>query len=1018
MSRDGRQIPKEEPGNRKTPPELISIELEETFMESQESFPFTGWEHYEFLKFIGAGGMGKVFLARDTQLGRSVALKLIRSDDSEVAQRFLQEARIQARVDHPHICRVYEVGEVQGYHYIAMQFIDGRSLKESAVQMSLEQKIKVIKQVAEALHAAHRTGLIHRDIKPGNIMVELSEEGWVPYILDFGLAREINARGLTVTGAIVGTPTYMSPEQAKGEIRQLDRRTDLYSMGATIYELLSDKPPFEAETAIEVLMKVIQEEPVPLGKRSPNIPVDLETIVMKCLEKEPQRRYDSARALADDLQRYLDGEAILARPANLTYRLRIKAKKHKEVVFTILLALIILIAVGFVALRSYWEVARREAVAKEQAGIAQRYGQLVKEIEAILRYSHLLPLHNTDKEKALVRERMKQISEEMKQFGTVGESPGNYALGRGYLALGEYQHASRLLQSAWQKGYQGAEVAYALGQAFGALYQKALADSQRIVSKDLRESHRKKAEKQYRDPALQYLKAGSSVTAESSAYVEGLIAFYEENYDKSLQMAHDAFQQVPWLYEAKKLEADVLQAIGYVHHMKGEREEGAKFYRRAGQSYQTAAGLGESDDSIYEWECNLYVRWMDLDRIQGNSPDTSFEKALAACDKALQANPESAQAYGKKSLAYLVLSEHEIKTGEDPTISFRKSIELGKQVVRIDPTDYQTYGVIGSVYWNEAEYKVGHGMNPLSSLDEAIQSFEQAIRLNPNFSSSYNTLGNVFCTRARFEMTQGLDPRPSLEEARKSLQKSIEIDPKRTWPHVNLGIVYANLGEFALNSGVDSRSYDESAIQSYRRALQLNPNFPSAYNNIGDILKRKGVMMMTLGTDPIGVFQEARESFQQAIRLNSANYIYHLGIGGVDTKEAEWAIKQNQPARKFLENAERSLSKALELNPEEADNHSAMAELFLRKAELLIAQKQTPQSEIRKGQKHLARALKINSRSASTLAIRGALSVVESGSVTASQRKQLLQKAKADLEKAFQIEPALKLQYASYMKSL
>ncbi|MGH9362391.1 MAG: serine/threonine-protein kinase, partial [Thermoanaerobaculia bacterium] len=175
-------------------------------------WPVEGWDRYEFVEFLGAGGMGRIYKAYDRQLGRLVALKFLRGDDPESAARFLSEARAQARVEHEHVCKIHEVGEVQGKLYIAMQYIAGRTLEEAAPRMTLEQKLRLLRQVAEGVHAAHRLGLVHRDIKPANVLVERGEDGaWRPYVTDFGLARELEAPGLTRTGMVMGTPAYMAP---------------------------------------------------------------------------------------------------------------------------------------------------------------------------------------------------------------------------------------------------------------------------------------------------------------------------------------------------------------------------------------------------------------------------------------------------------------------------------------------------------------------------------------------------------------------------------------------------------------------------------------------------------------------------------------------------------------------------------------------------------------------------------------------------------------------------------------
>ncbi len=188
--------------------------------------------------------MGAVYRARDRQLQREVALKVLLRQGDESAQRMLREARAQARLDHENICKVFEAGTGDGVCHIAMQFIDGAPLRAAAEQMTLEEKVRVVRQVALALHEAHRQGLVHRDVKPSNIMVE-EREGAAPkpYLTDFGIAREVGAAGSTLTGAIAGTPAFMAPEQASGQVRSLDRRTDVYSLGATLFDVLAGRPP-------------------------------------------------------------------------------------------------------------------------------------------------------------------------------------------------------------------------------------------------------------------------------------------------------------------------------------------------------------------------------------------------------------------------------------------------------------------------------------------------------------------------------------------------------------------------------------------------------------------------------------------------------------------------------------------------------------------------------------------------------------------------------------------------------
>ncbi|MCI0411793.1 serine/threonine protein kinase, partial [bacterium] len=276
--------------------------------------PLTSFGKYRDLEQIGSGGMAHVYRAYDSSLQRTIALKLMDHTEAKYSERLLRESRSQAKLDHPHICKIFEAGEQYGRAYIAMQYIPGKTLKDVSQELTLEQKVDLVRRIAEALHEAHRSGIIHRDIKPTNVMVETRDGSFYLYVVDFGLAREIHSEGLTQTKAVIGTPLYMSPEQVLGNTSGLDRRTDVYSLGVTLYELLSGKVPFTGGSSHAVLKAILEDDPETFRKKGLNVPADLESIVMKCLEKDPARRYESAKSLAEDLRRYLDGAPVNARP--------------------------------------------------------------------------------------------------------------------------------------------------------------------------------------------------------------------------------------------------------------------------------------------------------------------------------------------------------------------------------------------------------------------------------------------------------------------------------------------------------------------------------------------------------------------------------------------------------------------------------------------------------------------------------------------------------------------------------
>lgn len=250
--------------------EIESGEVEgEKLKETYNGFRESPKTRYKILNLLGEGGMGKVYKAHDKKLNRYVALKFLKENDPLKQKRFLQEAQAQARLKNDAICKIFEVGEMDGKPFISMQYIEGENLRVAAREMNFEMKLNIIKKVAEGLQEAHKMGILHRDINPSNIMVEKDENGeYKPYIMDFGLAKEVAEPSVTQDGMIMGTLFYMSPEQARGLNKEMDRRSDIYSLGATLYEILSGEPPFTGDFA-EVLEKIRKEDAVPLRKKTP-----------------------------------------------------------------------------------------------------------------------------------------------------------------------------------------------------------------------------------------------------------------------------------------------------------------------------------------------------------------------------------------------------------------------------------------------------------------------------------------------------------------------------------------------------------------------------------------------------------------------------------------------------------------------------------------------------------------------------------------------------------------------------
>jgi hypothetical protein len=286
--------------------------------------------NYELLEEVGHGGMGVVYRARDLTLNREVALKLMLAGQfagERDVKRFRSEAQAAARLDHPNIVPIYEFGELEGRPFLSMRFVDGTNLAAQLAGQPMDPRriAQLMSTLARAIHYAHQRGVLHRDLKPANVLIDSAGQ---PHVTDLGLAKCLDSmEGLTLSGAAVGSPNYMAPEQAAGHPERLTTAADIYSLGAIMYELLTGRPPFRADTPLETMRKVMDEPPLAPHLLHEFSDRDLETICLKCMQKEPERRYPSALALAEDLERWLQHQPIEARPVGIPERAWLWARR-------------------------------------------------------------------------------------------------------------------------------------------------------------------------------------------------------------------------------------------------------------------------------------------------------------------------------------------------------------------------------------------------------------------------------------------------------------------------------------------------------------------------------------------------------------------------------------------------------------------------------------------------------------------------------------------------------------------
>jgi len=956
-------------------------------------FPVKDWDRYECLGFLGQGGMGMVFLGRDRKLGREVAIKFVRIEDERHIERFLVEARAQALVDHEHVCKVFEVGEVDGRVFITMQRIHGTALDDAGSEFSLEQKAIVMRDAARGVHAAHRVGIIHRDLKPSNIMVERAEDGSLrTFVMDFGLAREWN-QDVTETGSVLGTPAYMSPEQARGEVSRLDRRTDVYSLGAALYHLSTGQPPVSGANPLEILSAIGSAEVPSMRAHRMDIPRDLEAITLKCLEKERSKRYDSAKALADDLDRFLSGEPVLARPTGLLYRIRRRILKHKQLALVSAAALLaVLMALGG-ALRTRREAARRERLARQ-------FTESMARIESLTRYSALSPLHDIRPDLQAVQAHMVQLREEMRQAGSLANGPGHYALGRGYWTLDDDEKAGEHLQMAWDAGYREPRVAYALAVVIGRKYQEKLLEAERIPAKDQREARIKAIEATLRAPALAFLRQAQGSDAPSPRYLEALMAFYEGRLEEAQALLQTLERDLPWFYEGPLLRGNLLQAQAWKRWNKGQWEEALADFEAGRKDLAAAAASGRSAPAVFaamaELEINALImekygrgqvepafrrgmtavetalraqpdhvpslilqasllgHFADFNTNHGENAEPLVHQAVASAQAAVQAGPTRADAWRALGMAFYQWGNARQEGNLDPSVQLAQGLQAFESLSR-EKRDYTVENHIGMIHQAWSEFEEQRGKDPSPHLKSAIAAFERATRMEPHMLPAWINLGT--CLQQRAALPRAANPDRDLHAALQALDEAKRLNPKhyviyfvRGQAHFSLALLKRDRGE---KPGVDLLQ----SIESNREGIAINSGVPHLHNGVGIAHVQLARSAWESGEDPFPLLVQAEAAYRRAIAVAPNQVHGHLNLGDLLIWKARY--EPGPKSLQTLRKADREIQKALRLSPGHKGSLTSLARVEAVRMKASLHEEGKPATNLGRGEAFLGQALSV-----------------------------------------------------------
>jgi eukaryotic-like serine/threonine-protein kinase len=734
---------------------------------------------YEVLGVLGRGGMGVVYRARHRALKRLVALKMVRAGDAadpEQCARFKAEAEAAARLQHPNIVQVYEVGEHEGRPLLALEYVDGGSLAQrlDGTPLPARPAAALVEVLARAIHHAHQHGVIHRDLKPGNVLLLSSGDpgastpgsplhGVVPKITDFGLAKQLgDESGHTRTGAILGTPSYMAPEQAEGRPGAAGPAADVYALGAVLYELLSGRPPFKAATVLETLDQVRTAEPVPPRRLQPNLPRDLETICLKCLHKEPEKRYAGADLLAEDLRRFGAGEPVLARPTPAWERLLKWVRRRPAVaalVATAGLALLGLLG-GGAWYNARLDDALRDAQVKEED--ARTKGEAADR-------AYRRADANFRRVQQAVDEMLTQLSEDkLAQVPQV--IPVRRALLRRALAL--YQEL--LQESNDDPGVldRTADVRFRTGNLHGQLgefdaavtaYQEAAAAYTRLI-------HDFPAEPAYRDRlAHVHSRRGDALDR------KGDVARAEQAYAAVREVSEGLVAEFPAHPGYRWRLAGALSSLGRVFRHTSRFEDAEATQRRAYDLLQALVQEAPGEFSFRQdlgLACNnLGVLWAD--KKEFGKAERYYEEAIRHQEKLVADRPQA-----KEYRTNLAASSHNLAivlehSGRSPQAEerYRRAAAVWEKLIQDFPEVAKFRFDLGTVRHN-----LGMLLARTERREEALAAYGQALSLQDALVREFPDVPSYRSDAAstRGEMAVVLLGQKKLAEARALVEKAVE----------------------------------------------------------------------------------------------------------------------------------------------------------------------------------------------------------------------------------------------------
>ena len=774
-------------------------------------------------------------------------------------------------------------------------------------------------------------------------MVERKPDGgYRPVVMDFGLARDANeSAGMTESGAVMGTAAFMSPEQARGDVRRLDRRTDVYSLGAMLYDLLTGRPPFVADSMADTLIKVMTEEAPSLRSHLTSAPDALDTIVSKCLNKEAEERYATAKELADDLGRFLENKRIVGKKVSLLYRLRWRAQRNRPLVAvaSALMASLLLLAVYGV--RTRIQTLKKERMSRQQAELAQRLGQEIKDMEWLLRSARQLPLHDLSREKGIIRRRMAQLQAELQSYGELSRGLAYYALGRGHLALHEYPQALAQLEHAIEQGNQSADVHYALGLVLGKHFEQAMYEARLSGGGDWAQKQLKQIEPKYLHPAIASLKRSRGMRLDAPRYLEGLISYYQRDYQAALKHAEAALQDAPWLYEALKLSGDIHLEQALQARDNGRYEDSEREFVAAVRSYTEAADSGRSDGEVYEGLAETWVRQIETSLNQGKPTDVAYAAAVEASSKISRAEPTSIAGPLKRGYAALMTMVL-IGAGMSSEARVEQCLSSAEAVLKLQPGHPYASDLAAGCYAFSADAAIAKGQDPGPLYRKALNLLEPAVQQSPYFLWGTNDLATIYVTYGAYLQLHGYpNSRSYLEKSVEYGKKAVALDGTFLNAAANLLIPYSKLMPF-LNSEAEIQSVLKSADAHFASCVKTNDKFQLCYINYQILHSKAAQRTQLAGGDPQPRLTSAREALAKARKLGGSFLDLEQQTALMHLVEATASVGRKQSPELALSELDADLTRCFGIAAQDAMCRTLAVQAEWLRADWLLQQGSSP----------------------------------------------------------------------------